>query len=403
MLAVLDTVGPSLKLRTQVAAHGKITDGVLEGDLYVRGGGDPALEYPRWWKLVQDTYVGGVQRITGDLIIDNSLLEPMSIPGWSGGDEAFRGSLYEAPVSALNINYNSLGVLISPGAEAGQPVDARLEIPSPAATIDNQATTTRRGRTKIQVDRQQRGDQTELVITGTMPRAASTKWIYRSLADPVDYAGQSFRHIYTSSGGTIEGELRTGKTPSGTTTVAATLSPSTGTLLSEMIKHSNNQMAEQLAAVSAMETYGRSDRVAVTRLLTDTMQGHGIDLQGAVLLNASGLSRKGRLSARQLTQITHSLYSHPDWSYEAMSALAIIGRDGTVRNRLKGTPVADQVRVKTGSLSGVAAIAGVAESQTGQTLIFALLLNELDNERAAFPLWEDLAGTLVQTCALSTP
>ena len=86
MLAVLDAVGPSLKLRTSVEAHGELEEGVLEGDLYIRGGGDPALEFPRWWKLIQDTYVGGVHRVSGDLVIDNSLLEPTAIPGWPGGD-----------------------------------------------------------------------------------------------------------------------------------------------------------------------------------------------------------------------------------------------------------------------------------------------------------------------------
>ena len=115
------------------------------------------------------------------------------------------------------------------------------------------------------------------------------------------------------------------------------------------------------------------------------------------------LSRKGRLTARQLVQVNHALYTHPNWRYEAMAAMAIFGRDGTVKNRLKGSPARDSVRAKTGSMSGVAAITGVAQAQSGDTLLFALLINEMENEKVAFPIWEQMVDSLVRTCPSGVP
>lgn len=402
LLAVLDALGPSYKIKTTIEAHGTVTDGVLEGDLYIRGGGDPTLEFPRWRKLIEDSYVAGIHRVTGNLVIDNSLLEPQKIPGWSGGNESFTGSLYEAPISALNIHYNSLGLLISPGATVDAPVDARLEIPTSAAIIDNQAMTKARGRTQLSLDRQTSGKTTKLVLTGTMATAANTKWIYRSLASPLDYAAVTFREIYGEMGGIVEGELHTKETPEDTQIISATLSPHTGFILGEMTKHSNNQMAEQMAVIAAQETYGRSSRVAVKRLLLDTLQAHGIDIDGAVLLNASGLSRKARMTSRQLVQTTAALRAHPQWSYEAMASLAIFGRDGTVKSRLRGTPAADRVRAKTGSMSGVAAIAGVAETSSNQSLAFALIVNDLPEKNQAKTIWNEMVDTMIQTCPADT-
>jgi D-alanyl-D-alanine carboxypeptidase/D-alanyl-D-alanine-endopeptidase (penicillin-binding protein 4) len=140
----------------------------------------------------------------------------------------------------------------------------------------------------------------------------------------------------------------------------------------------------------------------VTRLLVDTMQGHGIDIEGAVLLNASGLSRKSRLSARQLGQTLHALYSHSEWSYEAMASMAIFGRDGTVSNRLKSSPAKDSVRAKTGSMSGVGAIAGVAHTQAGEDLIFVLLVNELGPSSVS-AVWDQMIDALVKTCPQGAP
>ena len=358
MLAVLDTVGPAHRMVTKVEADGEIVDGVLNGDLYIRGSGDPSLEYQRWWLLIRDTYVSGVQHVIGDLVIDNSLLPPTDIPGWSGGNDSFEGALYEAPISALNIHYNSVGMIVRPGAQAGDPVRSHLTTPTQAVTIKNKAKTTQRGKTSLQVTRKQKGAQTELILTGNMRQSAKPKGFNRSVAHPTDYAGITFRETFAEMGGIIEGELRTGETPPNTITLASTTSHSTGHLVREMTKYSNNQMAEQLATVAADHTYGRSNRYAVKRLLTDTLQAHGIDIQGAIILNASGLSRNGRLTARQLAQVTHALYTHPNWRYEAMAAMAIFGRDGTVGNRLKQSPARDSVRAKTGSLSGVATIAG---------------------------------------------
>ena len=402
LLAVLDALGPSQRITTSIHADGEIVDGVLDGDLYVQGGADPALEYPRWRKLVEDVYVAGIHQITGNLIIDNELLPPGPIPGWSGGNETYAGSPYEAPISALNINYNVIGLVISPGRNDGDPVIARLEIATDAVTINNQATT-QSARTNLTLNRRQRGQQTELLLEGNVSNRSNSRWLYRSVANPIDYAGVTFREIYATRGGVLDGELRIGETPDDTEIIAATQSPPTSFLLSEMTKRSNNQMAEQLATVAAEATYGRSNRFAVRRLLMDTLENYGIDGQGAVILNASGLSRDARLSPRQLVQTTAVLNTHPQWRHEAMASMAIYGRDGTVRNRIQTSPAVDRVRAKTGSIHGVSAISGIAETLDNQTLAFTFMVNELPEDISVRPIWNQMVEAIVETCPLPQP
>jgi D-alanyl-D-alanine carboxypeptidase/D-alanyl-D-alanine-endopeptidase (penicillin-binding protein 4) len=398
-LVALDTLGPAHSRTTEIRYTGELKGGVLEGDVYIVGDGDPQMVIERWWKLATDLKASGVDVVKGDLVLDASIFgEPETIPGWPGGDDGFMGPAYEAPISGLMVNYNSVAVEVGPGDAPGAPARVSLEVPTGWFHIDNQAITTTYGGQQLGVKRIEGPEGPTLLVTGQVAMSASPRTFYRNVADPLGYAGTVFAEIYTRWGGVLEGQVRAGVTPDGAELLTEMSSRPLWQLIGDMNKYSSNQIAETLLRVSAAETLGDGSAEGAVELTRQTLDKYGIDATGAVLFNGSGLTREGRVTPRQLAGVFQALYTNPEWRYEAMTSMAVYGRDGTVSRRLRGTPVADQARVKTGSVAGVLTLSGVVECKSGEALAFALMFQDLANAWRPTRVWDKFVASLYDTC-----
>ncbi len=399
-LVALDVLGPAHSRTTEVRYTGTLEGGVLDGDLYIVGDGDPQLVIERWWKLATDLKSAGVDVVKGDLIIDDTLFGPSSsIPGWPGGDDGYIGPAYEAPVSALMVNYNSVAVRVGPGEAPGEPARVSLELPTDYFHIDNRALTTSGGGRGLVVRRVEGEQGPTIEVTGRVSIRSEPRTYYRNVADPVGYAGTTFAEMFERWGGVIEGEVRAGVLPPDSTRIVYQSSRPVWQLIGDMNKYSSNQIAESLLRVSAAEATGDGSPESATALVQRTLEKYGIDTAGAVFLNGSGLTRDGRITPRQLAGVFQALYSEPEWKYEAMTSMAVYGRDGTVGRRLRGTPVADQVRVKTGSVAGVLTLAGVVDCpESDEAVAFALMFQDLANAWRPTRVWDKFVGRLYEAC-----
>ena len=390
-LAVLEHLGPKTTLVTQVKHDGTISNGVLEGNLYLVGSGDPSMVIERLWKMATDVYATGVHRITGDLIVDASILGDGSpIPGWTGGTDTERAPPYEAPVSGFPLNYNSVTVVVQPGAEVGAAGDVRINVPDTYFQFENTSVTGEpESKTALEVRRK---SSNTITVTGTIASDAPGQYSYLSVDKPTPYVAHSFKALFESVGGTIEGEAKGGKTPSETERLLSQRSDPVGFQLGRMNAYSNNQIAEQLLRLAAQKALKDGTAQGAIRLLKKTMQAHEISVDGAVLHNGSGLSRSGRLSARQVAGIYDALYHHPKWQWEGLSSLSIYGLPGGVQPRNKDAEYLGYVRLKPGTIQGVLTLSGVLFCEADDTALGFVLLSQ--NLKRAWPARDSWEGTM---------
>lgn len=379
--AALRTLGPAHRFGTEVLTVGELgDDGVLVGDLYLRGGGDPTLVLERLWKLVQEIRLEGVREVSGDVVFDDDLFDTdAGIPGWNKPVDIANGPAYFPPLGALSLNYNTIALYVGPGTAPGEPARIELETPSSVITIDNQATTgSAHGRRWLKLERRLEGVKTHFTVTGVVPAESNTRRYYRSVGDPTAYFTGAFAALCKQHGIKVKGHFRDGSTPEDADLLLRQESSSLATILQTVDKHSNNFMAEQVLKALGAEVHGVP---GTTEKGLDVVRAYlaslGIEPEGTVLMNGSGLSRSFEVRPELLTAVLLDMHDDREVGPEFRSALAIGGLDGTLRSRFRAEDQLGRVRGKTGSLNGVHCLTGYVNASDGEVYVFAFLVNQI--------------------------
>ncbi len=377
----LRTLGPSYRFTTRVLTDGELRpDGVLDGNLYVQGGGDPTLVIEKLWKLVYDLRLNGVSRIEGDVIFDDTFLDrAWATAGWDKPRDVARGPSYFAHVGALALNFDTVAVVVRPGPEAGDPASVVLETEAPGVVqIDNRVTTRSSGRRTVKLEREVTGRSMVLVLTGSVPLSARAVRYYRTVPDPTAYFTAAFASQLRSQGIAVGGSFVDGEVPEGSLELLSLKSPPLAAILMDMNKYSSNFIAEQVLKTMGAEVTGEQGSTAGgLAVLEDYLVSLGIPREEFKLVNGSGLTRTARLRPTHLTAVLADMAGDPRVGHEFMASLAIGGRDGTLWARFTEDDEVDRVRGKTGTLDGVHCLAGTVEAADGELYAFAYLVNEL--------------------------
>ena len=249
----LRELGPGYTFSTYIATEGTIdADGTLNGDLYVKGFGDPTLVTEDIWRLVYDLRLAGVKRVAGDVIYDDTFFDSRRlIEGWRKEVDLANGPAYFAPLGALSVNFNTACVVVGPGAAAGDDASVILETPSDSVRVINKVTTSsRRGRPRLSIVRSQRsGGRVDFKLSGSMPLGAAPSRIYRTVVDPMSHFTSVFEGHLSDQGIEVE------KHVSGESWGCAHPHGRVGRLTRHFVsmnKHSSNFVAEHiLKAVGA--------------------------------------------------------------------------------------------------------------------------------------------------------
>lgn len=384
--AALRKLGPAWRFSTELLTDrdAKLTpEGVLEGNLYVRGGGDPTLVVEKLWRMVADLQLAGVKEIKGDVVFDDSYFSDIStIPGWDKDVDFQNGPSYFAPLSALSVNYNTACLVITPGPEPGAPARVQLDTPVSVVELENHVITVRSGGQRwLRVDREvdpEDPSKVKFTLRGQIPVDAGAEREYRAVAEPLPHFISVFSGVLGERRLKVKGRLYPGVTPDDAGRLVRLDSPPLATILADMNKHSSNFMAEQvLRALGAVERGEPGTTAKGVSVVQDYLNDLGLPPDTVRLVNGSGLSREIAVPASVVTAVILDMYGDHKVGYEFLSSMAIGGVDGTLWSRFRDEGLAGRIRGKTGSLNGVFCLAGVVDGGDGEVYAFALLANEL--------------------------
>ena len=380
-LVGLNTLGPAYTWTTGAYARGAIKNGVLYGNLYVRGEGDPYLITKSFWDLLHGLRRLGIRRIAGNLVLDQRYLKPPA--GSRGVFDGLRDRTYNVRPQALLVNFQAIEFRFLPGPAAirviPDPDPTTLAVINHLHLVGGRCGYWR-AHVHLRIERRAQGNVA--VFTGEYPRACGNQHLYRVTDNNRRYLFGVFQELWREQGGTFQGRLVMGGRPKGARLLYAVHSRPLADVLRSINKYSNNVMGRllvmTLGAVGEGQPGTNAKGLAVMRAW---LVRHDLHLSHFVLRNGVGLSRSERITAAGVGRVLAYAYNGP-YMPEYVSSLPIAGVDGTLRYRFLGTPVAGHFHGKTGTINGVNTLAGYLQRGLHRYIVVVLEnYPEADTER----------------------
>ncbi len=368
--AALNLLGPTYTWKTEAYAAGPLRGHVLDGDLALRGGGDPKLVVEQLWLLTHRIRSYGIREIRGDVLLDKTAFAVAPVDPAAFDGEGLRP--YNAGPDALLLNYKSVtfGFLPDPETRTARvivtPALAGLKAPLAVRTVEGPCGDWR-GRLQ--------GDFSNPMapqFRGAYPLACGERLWHVSVLDHTQYFAAAFRALWESTGGTWSGKVREAPVPPDARRIAVHESPALAEQIRDINKFSNNVMTRQLFLTIGAELSrqpGTTERGE--RAVRQWLANRGLEMPELVLENGSGLSRVERISAASMARLLAHAFASPLMP-EFMSSLPMVGVDGTMRNR---TGAAGNAHIKTGLLADVRAIAGYVHAASGRRYAVVSFIN----------------------------
>ena len=410
-------LGPQWRFSTELYALGEVNaQGVLEGDLIVRGTGDPTLVVEKVWKMIKDLRTAGVVSIEGDIIFDATYFDSKDlIVGWDKPVDITTGPAYFAPLGGLSVNFNTACLIVGPGAKVGEPARIELETASNAIKIVNEMETGKKGtRRWVKLERETHASSGKLTFTvsGHIPLDSDAQRYYRAVGDPLPHFMGVFRDLMNVWDIGVKGSYRKGQLPeveedaakpatAGTdqepVLLVSLVSPPLAEILNHTNKYSSNFMAEQVLKAVGAEVYGAPGSTAKgVAVIQDYLGTLGIAIDEFTLVNGSGLTRDSILRPSHVNAVLLDMLGNDVLAPEFLSSLSVAGVDGTLRNRFDENGETGRIRGKTGSLNHVYCLAGIVNAGDGHTYVFTFFVNGFDRMRNVRKLHDRFARSLLE-------
>jgi len=373
-LAALDILGPTYRWKTDVRFNGEVTDGVLNGDILLKGYGDPYLVTERFWQLLRQVRQQGVHTITGDLLIDDSYFEVGAYDPAAFDNEPLRA--YNVAPHALLTNFKVVRYYFEPVERSTDvrvwfdPALENLEVINNLKVTPGSCRGYQRGISIIPND-----DISQITFSGKFPSGCEVFSMSRTVLDHNAFTFGLFETLWRQTGGEFSGHWKTALADETVEPALSFDSLPLSEIITKVNKHSNNVMAKHLLFTVGAEKFGTvGSEERGRKAVYDWLAANDLDHAGLQIGNGAGLSRGSRISANQLAAILQYGYDSP-YMPEYLSSLALSGLDGTLRKRFGRAGLKGQAHLKTGSLDHVSALAGFFQSRSGKRYIVAALLN----------------------------
>jgi D-alanyl-D-alanine carboxypeptidase/D-alanyl-D-alanine-endopeptidase (penicillin-binding protein 4) len=399
--AALSLLGPEYRWRTTLSFVGPPggpplpAGGEIEGDLYLRGAGDPTLSTEDLATMVGDLAALGLRKVRGALVVDDTLFEGGYVP--PAYEQKNDSTASRAPASAASLNGNVVAVTIIPGAAAGASARVVVDPPSPYFTVAGRVVTAASGPAAPSVDTKEDKDHTRVNVGGRIKIGADPRTFYRRVVHPSLFMGHTLKQLLERRGISIGGAVKVGAMPShGLRVLAAHDSAPLAVAVHDLNKRSNNFAAEQMLRTLGAEIGGHPGNwdkglKAVAKYLA----GIGIKAGAYRMMNGSGLYDSNTFSAEQIATILRAASRDFRVSAEFLASLAVAGTDGTIAHRMGGTLAERYVRAKTGTLATVSCLSGFAGSPGRIPLVFSILVNDVPSATEARRFQDRAAEILV--------
>ncbi|HVC49983.1 MAG TPA: D-alanyl-D-alanine carboxypeptidase/D-alanyl-D-alanine-endopeptidase [Burkholderiales bacterium] len=376
--AALQLLGPADVFHTEVYVRGTVKDGVLHGDLVFQGGGDPDLTLERFWLMLRAIRRAGIRTILGNLILDDSYY---SLPAYDPG--AFDGypyEVYNTGPNALLVNFDASRFYLEP---SDQGVKITADPPMSLIQVVNQIKL-------VGGNCNDYGNNLDIKVLAVHPRVrvrlegpyavqCGKQVVNYRILDNTSYVGALFSSIWAELGGKFLGHVQKGTVRAEDERILDWKSRPLAAIVRDMNKFSNNVMARNLFL--DLSTTNPADLASARKVVRDFLVGSGLDFPELVIVNGSGLSRKARISAEHLGELLESAWHSPVMP-EFVASLPLLGRDGTLRKRLRNGPEAGMGHIKTGTLDNTDAIAGYLEDARGGRWVVVCIVDNTSEAKA---------------------
>lgn len=378
--AALDKFGPGHTLSTRLYYDGYISNGFLNGNIYIKGAGDPALGsqlvtgappleevFSLWAEAVK---AAGIKVVNGSVVGDDSAFESVQPGSWAWEDI---GNYYAAQPSALTLNDGLYKLYFKPSEKpGGEAAVLRTEPYIEGLKFENYVKTGPEGS----------GDQSyiyafpgqyQAVLRGTIPGGQPEFAIKGALPDPALFAAQAFNAYLTKAGINSNKKPFKGAAPEGklnliTETVSAPL---------KSVVRVTNKRSFNLYAELLLRQLGAGHQEAGLAAVKGYLNGLGADVSELDIVDACGLSARDTVKAENFTDLLRAVYRKAYYAdfYDSLVYPGDPDATGHVRNMGLGTPLEKHLRLKSGSLNGVRSYTGYLVTKKGRTLVFTSIIN----------------------------
>jgi D-alanyl-D-alanine carboxypeptidase/D-alanyl-D-alanine-endopeptidase (penicillin-binding protein 4) len=384
MTVAAETLGWNFTYQTKLEAVGQISDGVLNGDLIVVGGGDPTIlsndggPAPLFAEWAAALRKAGITRINCRIIGDDAFFDDDTLGmGWSWDDLVFG---YGAPISGLSYNENQVVVRITPGAKAGEPAKVELSpavghglvVTTDVVTQARPADAAPDARLRAAVSFDRVYGQNALVIRGTIPVGATPAVQTVAVNNPTLFFAESLRLALIGEGIIVSGasvDLDDITLPASAPRrpIATRASPPLSVIGPYFMKESQNYIAETLFKTLGKVVKGQGSADAGRATVLETLARWP---DAIVMRDGSGLSRYNYVTTDAIVTMLTRMWKNDALRGPFAASLPVAAHDGTLSNRMKNTWLDAHVQAKTGTISNVRSLSGYLETKSGERMCF---------------------------------
>lgn len=397
--AALVLLGAEWEFETRVDAGGELREGILEGDLIVRAGGDPLYPpdgsgqvEPRLDDLARRLRASGLRHVAGDLVLDQGpYADPAPGPGWPPANQHWAD--YCALAAGLTLNAGTLVAHVEP-TRSGSPASLAVH-PSPHGLPERYGVDTVSG---TKYDLRVGATRQAVTVRGSVGERLGARQASFSHPDPVGLFGSVLRQSLAAAGISVDGAVvRRRRAPAGPT-LASLRTPWIETLV-PIHAESVNPVADQVFLATAHALGLTPTRAGGQRATERALERLGVPTAGLVQVDGSGLSRENRITAHQMTALLDAVLQLPPEARRVfLASLAVSGESGTLEGRMKAGPARGRVRAKTGWIAGASAIADYADTAGGELAVFSILVDyPADADGLNTRVWKPMQDAILES------
>lgn len=387
-------LGKDYQFKTSVLADTLLSEGVLNGNLYFKGFGNPDLTTSDLDTLTSQIKSAGIKTVKGKVVADASFFDDLFWgSGWMWDDEPYSDEMFITP---LSINKNCIIVKVMPGQSPGDSVKVETEPPTKYVSVINDAVTVKDTVIKpLAVTRLFKERLNTIVVEGEILTGASPLLTTLSVWRPELYAAQLLKERLERDSIMIESEPVIGVAPLYTKEIAAHLQ-GLDSMVINLNKVSDNLSSENtLKTLSAIKRGTPGKAASGINIVYEFLSSLGIDTTRFHMVDGSGVSHYNLLTTDMLEQLLEGMARRRDLFPLFYESLPIAGVDGTLSNRMKQTPAEGNLRAKTGSISGVSSLSGYVQSADGELLVFSMMMQNFIGSSRPYRDAQDKIGALL--------
>lgn len=368
----LMSLGPDFTINTEIYCDDNdLSDGIINGNLYLKGHGDPTITTEDFKNLVLKLIRLNIKMITGNIIVDDTFFEETIYRNEWIEDENISVPL--PPISAITINNNSIYLRVIGSNKTGKAGRIILDDELDYFQVINKTQTTN-SRTKLSITSNFKDNKETIIVSGKIKRNSSAT-LKVHIKRPEYYAGNLLVKILRENGVSFWGEIKKGKVPKFSERISYISTP-LFEFLKPINKNSNNFYSEHLfLIIGANYAGGNGSPFDASQAINTYLKSLNIYEPNFSMVDGSGISRQNRFSTETLVKFLNQIFLNPAIFNEFYNSLSIPQNDGTLHNRFSNLFPPERLRGKTGTLNGVTSLAGYVTASSGDLLIFAINFN----------------------------